>query len=387
MRVRVPAGMKVRIPKKEVHALQLLKGAIDNSGNVPILSGILIEANKNEVRFSATDLNVSLSIPVKAEVEEEGKTVVSGTKLLRALLVSSADEIELSLKETSLSITAGRSRYSLSVMNADEFPELNFSNSRKVELRAVDFLYGLRTGAFAHSRDSARYVLNGFHLKTKENTLEVVSSDGHRLALVNVPVDKKESDFSVTVARQGIPVLKGILTYLNTHHKDATVSLSDDESKLQLEVETENGIWRATFSLLEGEYPDYERVIPEEKTLEVEADRNELQTALKELSVVFAGEKGSFPIVQMELIAPDRLKLTVKDREAQVLDEAEVEIPISSEGSLESPILLPLDHLRDGVSKLNGENLAIRILNEVSPVTVVSEVGEKYVLMPLVQNA
>lgn len=240
--------------------LQLVAGVVERRQTLPVLSNVLIVINGQYLSLTGTDLEVELvaHVPLADPSMSEGEITVPAKKLMDICKsLPSESFINIKLDDNKLILKSGRSRFSLSTLPATDFPNveeiqdpLNFYLPQGLLRRLIE------QTSFAMAQQDVRYYLNGMLLEVQANRLRAVTTDGHRLALCSLTTEIKDSlnAHQVIVPRKGILELVRLLNdqtsevkiILGQHHVRATV-----------------GDFTFTSKLVDGKFPDYERVVPQ----------------------------------------------------------------------------------------------------------------------------
>lgn len=280
--------MKVEVPKTMfTQVLQKVYGVSDKKVHMPILSNVLIDASETaqEIEFTATDLELSLWTKMQGAVEEPGRLTVSAKKLLE--IVRELPHDTITLQETTgnrLIIVAGRSRFELATIPADDFPLVSFfqgipmipCDSELLRKCLAKTQYGIPLdddpfsipGVFCHFSDPDR--------------IRFVSSDGHRLALFEVPSDllqNLELGGGVIIPRKGA---QEIFKVLEKEERSENVLVGLHENALVLKTQDT----LVSVQLLEGEFPEYQLIIPEDRPCFFSVESDALYGALKRVGVL-----------------------------------------------------------------------------------------------------
>src|SRR6266403_3250577 len=195
--------MNLTISKEQIiNGLQAVQNVVSTRTTLPILSNVLIRAEKDRVEFTATDLDVTIACAVEASIKKPGATTVPVKKLFGIVRELNNPEIEIEVDEkNTCSVRSGASFYKINGLSADEFPPLpKFKEDKKVVLPQEKVRSMMKKTSFAISTDESRYVLNGIFISLKEHKLTMVATDGRRLALVDEDVDvgdKSQTEFIV----------------------------------------------------------------------------------------------------------------------------------------------------------------------------------------------
>src|ERR1700677_987646 len=188
--------MNLTISKEQILVgLQAVQNVVGSRTTLPILSNVLLRAEKDRVEFTATDLDVTVVCAVEAKVKKPGGTTVPVKKLFGIVRELNGNEIEIETDDKNItSIRSGPSFYKIHGLGADEFPPLpKFKDDKKVSLQQENVKAMMRKTSFAISTYESRYVLNGIFISLKDHKMTMVATDGRRLALVDEEVDIPES--------------------------------------------------------------------------------------------------------------------------------------------------------------------------------------------------
>ncbi len=259
--------------------LQAVIGVVERRQTMPILSNVLLIAKDGQLAVTATDLEVELVAEMEIEAQSDGEITVSGRKFLdicRALPEGS--KISVSLSGEKLTVRSGRSKFNLVTLPAAEFPvveDIKAGQTIAVSQAALGRL--IEKTHFSMAQQDVRYYLNGMLLETGGKHLRAVATDGHRLALCQADLEGGERDSQqVIVPRKGVLELQRLLS----GEGDLNIELGSNHIRIQLE-----GI-RFTSKLIDGRFPEYERVIPKESSNELKADRAEFKSALQRTAIL-----------------------------------------------------------------------------------------------------
>ena len=350
--------------------LQAVIGVVERRQTMPILANVLLTAKDGQVTLTATDLEVELAADVDMEVEAGGEVTVPGRKLLdicRALPDNA--EISMNLSGEKLNVKSGRSRFSLMTLPAAEFPTVeDISAEQSVSVSQVKLMKVLDKTHFSMAQQDVRYYLNGLLLETGARHLRGVATDGHRLALCEVELDHKDmTEQQVIVPRKGVLELQRLLG----GEGDLEVVLGRNHIRIQLE-----GI-RFTSKLIDGRFPEYERVIPQYTSNQLTSDRESLRGALQRTAIL-SNEK--FRGIRL-IIKSGALLLQAHNPEQE---EAEEELEISYDGD-DIEIGFNVNYLLDALGAIESEEVALAVVDGNSS-CLLREPGNdesKYVVMPM----
>ena len=259
--------------------LNLTQGVVERKSTIPILSNLLVEAKGSRLTITATDLELSIRTSCEAKIKKEGAGTIPAKKLFELMRLLPEGEIKFKLLDNHwVQVTADRKTYKLVGMSKDNFPALPAFPHALVKIPAKLLADVIAKTTFAISLEESRYTLNGALLVLKPNSITMVATDGHRLAMVEK--DHKFEGFS-TETRVLVP--KKAMTEvqrLAAESGDETVEFAQDESHLFFQF----GGRLLTSRKLTGQFPNYEAVLPRDANKTVALERVELQEALRRVS-------------------------------------------------------------------------------------------------------
>ncbi len=350
--------------------LQAVVGVVERRQTMPILANILVSARGDRVSFTATDLEVELVASVTMSVEQEGEITVPGRKLLDIVkALPEAVDVVFQLSGDKVTVRAGRSRFTLSTLPATEFPVVEDVNAQQtVTLPQGALKRLLEKTHFAMAQQDVRYYLNGLLLEIAGPSVRAVATDGHRLALCQAAVDGADAS-----PQQVILPRKGVLELQRLISETGEVMLAIGSNHLRAEL----GDIRFTSKLIDGRFPDYERVIPAEAAEPVVADREDLRRSLYRTAIL-SNEK--YRGIRLELKSGG---LTMQAHNPEQ-EEAEEEIEVAYAGD-EIEIGFNVNYLMDALSALESEQIHLMIRDPNSSCLIKDPETEecKYVVMPM----
>jgi DNA polymerase III subunit beta len=369
--------MKVTVERSElVKSLSHVHRVVEKRNTIPILANVLIRAGKNGLELKATDLDLEIVETLPAEVKQVGATTVPAHMIydiVRKLPEGAQIELQSGSDRGSLSIRAGRSRFTLQSLPETDFPDLAAGElPHRFSLATADLKRLVDKTQFAISTEETRYYLNGIYLHAVEEKppkLRAVATDGHRLAQVEMTAPK---------GAIGIP---GVIVPRKTV---AEVQRLVEDGGDEVEIELSPSKVRFSFNkvvltskLIDGTFPDYVRVIPaaNDKTLVVE--RAEFAAAVDRVSTV-SSERGR--AVKLSL-ASGKLTLSVTNPDSgSATEELEVEYDADA-----LDIGFNSRYLLDITAQLEGEKAELKLSDPGSPTLLRDQdtTGALYVLMPM----
>jgi DNA polymerase-3 subunit beta len=355
-----------------IKPLQLVAGVVERRQTLPVLSNILLVAEEHQLSMTGTDLEVELVGRVTLnEPAVAGSVTVPARKLMDICKSLSDDSmIELELSGQKMIIKSGRSRFSLSTLPAAEFPNVEDSpETFDLTLSQGQLRYLIEQTGFSMAQQDVRYYLNGMLLEISDGSLRTVATDGHRLATSVTPVETQQgSQHQIIVPRKGILELARLL-----QHGDEPLKLVIGANHIRAHV----GDFIFTSKLVDGKFPDYQRVIPRNGNKTVLGDRQELRKVFSRIAIL-SNEK--YRGVRLSL-TNGYLQVMANNPEQE---EAEETIAIDYEGeSLE--IGFNVNYLLDALSILNSEIVRFTLSDSNSSALIegYDETGNLYVVMPM----
>ena len=282
--------MEIRLQRDALLAeLALLQGIVERRTTIPILSHLLLDAKDGKLALAATDLDVSLSTWCDAEIKREGAVAVQAKKFHEIVRALADHEIAIKLDDaTSVTLQAGRSRFKIRGLEAENFPTLPRVEGETALELSLDVLRRMIAKViFAISTEESRFQLHGALWKVKKDGLEMVATDGHRLALVEAAAGGENGNaVAVKRAQDGVLIPRKALQELLRFDGAETVAYKRGEHHLAFAL----GKRELTCRILEGTFPDYERVIAKNNDKRPVLERQPFQQAVQRVALL-TGER------------------------------------------------------------------------------------------------
>jgi DNA polymerase-3 subunit beta len=364
--------MKLKLLREDLlNPLQQIIGAVEKRQTMPALSNVLVRASKDSVSLTATDLEIELITRIDMMVDEVGEITLPARKLLDICKALPAEaEISLNIKDDKAVIQSGRSRFSLATLPASDFPALDsIKPSSEFEVSQKTLKDLIEKTSFAMAQQDVRYYLNGLLLEVSPQLLRAVATDGHRLAYC-----EKQTTSEIAEIKQVILPRKGVLELARLLSEvEDTVKVMLSSNHLQIEFEK----IRFTSKLIDGRFPDYNRVIPDAANCVLTADRELLRQALVRASIL-SNEKYRGIRLAVE---NNVLKLQAQNPDHE---EADVELEVNYKGEaleIGFNVTYMLDVL--AVSASSMVQAALRDSNSSCLLTFPDQKDCKYVIMPM----
>jgi DNA polymerase III subunit beta len=366
--------MKLTIERTALlKSLGHVQSVVERRNTIPILSNVLVEAKGERVGLTATDMDLAIVDHATAEITAPGAATVPAHMLydiVRKLPEGSQVQLELAGDGGQFAIKAGRSRFTLQTLPKEDFPSTAAGDlPHRFPISAVDLRSLIDHTKFAISTEETRYYLNGIYLHAhtsgKQHALRAVATDGHRLARVEMPLpDGAEKIPGVIVPRKMVGELRKLIEEVEVSLSDTRVRFAFDEIVL-------------TSKLIDGSFPDYQRVIPTGNDKVLEVDRREFRDAVDRVSTI-SSEKSR--AVKLSLKSGSVVISATSPENGTAIEELEVKY----EGA---PLEIGFNsrYLLDVADEIDGDGLQMVLADAVAP-TLVRDMADAmalYVLMPM----
>jgi DNA polymerase-3 subunit beta len=345
---------------------------VERRNTIPILSNVLIEAREDgSLRLMATDLDLQVDESVPANIAQPGATTVSAHTFFDIVRkLPEGSQVELSAAEGKMQVIAGRSRFNLSTLPRDDFPVIAEGElPTRFELPAATLRQIIEKTRFAISSEETRYYLMGIFFHVVDDQLRAAATDGHRLARVTVPrPDGAEGMPDVIVPRKAVQELYRLLEEL-----EGTVEISLSPTKIRFGL----GSAILTSKLIDGTFPDYNRVIPTANDKLLKLDPKSFSAGVDRVSTI-ASEKTRAVKISVDR---DKVTLSVTSPENGVATE-ELAADYGSDGI---EIGFNARYLLDILGEIDGDTVEVHLADAAAP-TLLRENDKSnalYVLMPM----
>lgn len=358
--------------------LEVVGNAVNARTPLPVLNNILIKTEEGRIKLTASDLQVTISTYVGAKIDEEGEITIPSKLLSDFVNQVVDDKIVGELESNSLKLHTDKVKAAFSGIPASEFPESddikNFS--KKIVLDSKKFSEAINNVYFASAIDEGRPVLTGIYLKVEGKFLILAATDGFRMAESKVLLDEpvKEGFDCIVPARVLSTVLKSFLNHISVDTLD--LYFNDEKNMLSIVVDD----MESSFRTIEGEYPDYQSVIPNEFSTTISIEKSEFANAIK-LASVFARDTGY------------SIKLSIKDKVVTLSSQPTesgtniVNMDCKVKGE-EVTIGFNAKYLLDFVTNSDSQDLELKIDDPLKP-GMLTEKGSDdywYIVMPMKSN-
>ena len=346
--------MKLKILQENLEKAINIVGRFSSSkAQLPILGNILLSARKNKLLVSSTNLEISASVQTGAKIEEEGEITIPAKVIIDLVSNLPKDTIEINSEKEQLKINS--SSFSSNILGVDptDFPKVpSYVDEKKsVQIQRDLFSEALGKILFATSMDETRPVLTGVLFMLEKNKLTLVATDGFRLSKKKIVLnDNKGTENSIVIPKNVLGEMsRGVFesenVYLEINEKEKQVLFGVGETVL-------------TSRLLEGEYPDFEKIIPKQTEISVTLDKEELLRAVK-LAAIFARESAN--VVKLKIMK-DSVKISAESGQAgsqETKVDAKVEGGNSETSTGKFEIAFNYRYLEDFILSVKSEEIQI----------------------------
>lgn len=364
--------MKFVISRQELSALiRKIQNVVPQNAPIPILSHFLIEAEEDELIFTATDLTVGSRCRAKAKIYEKGSLSMPSKRFFQLVKELTEPNIEVTAADSEMAeIKAGSSRFRLHGMNKEEYPTLpDLKEATQFSIACETLKDQLYRTSFAVSKEDNRYVLTGVLMRIQGGKAIFVGTDGKRLAKTETPISLNP-DFS----GEYILPLKAVDEILKIlgEESQATIYLKEDK------VAVESGSTMMVTKLLSGDYPDFEQVIATKSEKKLSLHREELITLLRQISLFASETSHSVRFT----FAPGELILTANCKD---VGEGKVSMPVNYNDSKIEIAFNPFFFL-DILRHSKDETVNLGISDSYNPGIITDSSNSLFIIMPMRLN-
>ncbi|MEX0942881.1 MAG: DNA polymerase III subunit beta [Pseudomonadales bacterium] len=364
--------MKLKVDREALlKPLQQVAGVVERRQTLPVLSNVLLQVSPDQLSMTGTDLEVELIGRVPLAGAEPGEITVPARKMLDICReLPEKAEIELAYADQRLTIRSGRFRSTLSTLPAGDFPAVDRSATEmETELDSKAFKRLLDRTAFAMAQQDVRYFLNGMLIELGKGHVRTVATDGHRLAMSHLADPAADGEVKqVIVPRKGILEIQRLLNELA-----GNVKITIGSNHLCIE----SADFTLTTKLVDGRFPDYERVVPKNGSKVVMADKQELRQALNRTAIL-SNEK--FRGIRVNL-SSGQLQLSANNPEQE---EAEEVVSVDYEGD-DLEVGFNVGYIQDvlGVVESDKVRITMHDANSSALLEEPEDDDSVYVVMPM----
>jgi len=364
--------MKFSINKEDIlRELQLLQGIVEKRNTMPILANILINTTESEVELVGTDLEVGLKTHFPAQIDDTGSITISGKKVFEIVRSLAEDQqvVFSEEKDLMMEITSGESEFKVLCLAKEDYPPMPVPKFEKNIILPMEKFKEMIDRVYYAITQEQRYYLNGALMLLREKQMELVSTDGHRLAYTSLPVEglQVEDEIKTIVSKKTLNELRKF--------EDETVEFDLDENNLFFRVRNRTLVSR----IIEGKFPNYEAVIPKENPEVLEISREKIADAIRRVSLLSTERSKGIRFN----IESDQIKLYSSNPE---IGEARDKVDVDYKGKA-MEIGFNSQYLLDFMTTIKSEKILFELKDENSAVLMRpasdNDIKYLYVLMPM----
>lgn len=352
--------------------LQSVSGIVERRHTLPILSNVLLEKKGERLTLLATDIEIQITTVTEGATGDGDGAVTVGARKLQEILRSLPDtaEISLLLEDKRLQVRAGRSRFSLQTLPADDFPRMTLTegDTRQFQMTQKDFRQLLGKTQYSMAAQDVRYYLNGLLLLVDGRELRAVATDGHRLAYASVAIDTELPRQELILPRKTVLELNRLLV---DSDEPLNITLASNQVRFAF------GSVVLVSKLIDGKFPDYERVVPATLRNHMTIDRQTLMQAMQRAAILTNEKFRGIRVV----LGDNSLKLIAANAEQEEAQE-EIEVNYSGEAI---DVGFNVSYLLDVLNNVHTDEVQWSF-NDASSSALITVPGNdrfKYVIMPM----
>ena len=357
---------------KILKAINSVVKGVATKTTMPILEGILIQTNDNEIKLTTYDLEIGIEYVMECEVKEQGSTVVNAIMFSEIIRKLPDTEIYISVNDKNLlEIECEGSLYKLATMNPDEFPELpkiEIENSIEVDQNVLKNM--IRKTIFAVSSEESRPIFTGCLFEIENNKLSLVAVDGFRLALRSIYLNKQTNNFSAVIPGKTLNEVNKIIS-------DSFEPIKIGVAKNQALFEMDN--CKVVTRILDGEFLNYKNVIPSNWETRVKAEKSSLQNSFERVSLISSSsveKEKKYPVkVQVDI---GKVVISCTNQTG----DAKEELYVATEGKNLEAGFNP-KYFLDSLKAIDDEEVYVEFGTSISPCLIKSVENNDYTYMIL----
>lgn len=364
--------MKIVCPKAELNrVISLAQSAASTKNVLPVLTNILFEAGEEGLFLTGTDLEIGLKVKAKVEVVQKGSATLPAKKIAEIVRSLEEGDVTISVLEGSKGeIKSGKARFNLAGASAEDYPAFpGYRKDKSLSLPAKVLGDMIKRTAFSVSQDETRYILQGALLLSNGKTVRLVTTDGHRLSTMEQPLSKGQEAVQAVVPAKALGELGRVLPQDDSQ---VTVYFADNH------IFFEMGDILLYSRLLDGQFPNYEQVIPKKNEHTLVAEVASLLAVVNRMSLL-ASDKGNSVKFHLD---GDGLRVSASTAD---LGEGDESLDVDYNGA---PMTVAFNarYLMDVLKALGSERLEMRLSTPLSPTLITPsgvDTGARYVVMPM----
>lgn len=359
--------MKVRCNGLDLsEGILAISKAIPSKTPSPILEGIKIVAENNMLILSATDLELFIEKKIRAEVIVEGEVVIPGRLFVEYVKHLASEEIELTLVEGTLKITYQENSGTIACLNSLEFPNMKKIDSNEyVVIRQDNLKTIINKSIISVALDDSRPILKGVLVEIDDTNITAVALDGYRLAVINKPIEKTTARLSAVIPARSLFEISKLLS-----DSDETVKIFIQKNYMMCELNDTTILTR----LLDGDYINYKRIIPESQSVKITVAREQLETSLERASLLARTDRSN--IVKLTISGST---LVIKGNSE--LGEIYEKVAIANETDSELNISFNAKYLLEVLKNQSDEFVKVTFETSVDPCIITNTKDNEYLYL------
>ncbi len=353
--------MKVTLKHSNLSkALNYASKSVSGKPNIPILSNVLLSNSGTQLKLSATNLDMGIQMWIGCSSEAEGSTTVNAKYISDYVTATSNDEnIVLELKDTTLHIKTSKSKATFTTMQSDEFPVLPKLSQKPIfSISTVDFIESLDKTLFSCSTDlsAGRIQQSGvfFEIDTENNEIHFIGLDGFRLSKRVTSIKNTDTEISKEEIIVPARYLMELIRILTDFPEIETIDVYLSESGSQIIFKFDDVEF--SIRLLEGPYPDYKRIMPDDFLFTFEVNKKDLENAIKITNTFARGNLGNKTLFDFDL---ENSEITLKSAVAEVGEGETVVTVLNPSGDSDLKTAYTLRYLQDIVNHIKGDKIIV----------------------------
>lgn len=349
--------MKLQLLQENLkRAVDITSRFASTKAQLPILGNILISTKKSKIFISSTNLEISASVQIGAKIEEEGEISIPAKVITDLISNLPKETINLESEKEQLKVSTSGFSSTILGMDSTDFPKVpnSINEERSISFSKKELSESLNKVTFSTSTDETRPILTGVLFILDKNSLSLVATDGFRLSKKIINIEKLSSE------KKQVVIPKGILAEIGRGiFEGESILFELEEAEKQVVFGLEDTV--LTSRLLEGDYPDFEKIIPSQSNIKVVLDKEELLRAVK-LASIFAREAAN--VIKIKILK-DSIKVFAESGQAGS-QETKVDAKIEKEVNAEFEIAFNYRYLEDFLHSVTGEEVEMNYLNPTS---------------------
>jgi len=370
--------MKCKVSQAEfAKALRACEKSLLLKANLPVLANILISIGKNKLEILSTNLETATKVTIPSQTQQEGKTTLPGRVLME--FVSQLPEGTVEFEKLGEEVVLSAKGYSarLATMAPEEFPAIpKIEAGREFAIEAQAFAKCALQIVFCAAQDEGRPILNGVLCEGVKGRLSMVATDGYRLGFVEVPTQSQEKAIKIVIPAKSVGEVAKLISENLDGQEEKTLKMVVAANLNQVNFKV--GSIEFTSRLIEGEFPDWQKIIPTSFATKAKIAREEFIRKIK-IASIFARDSGS--IVRLKL---EGKKLTILANTSQVgSNETETEVEITGKGG---EIAFNYRYLLEALSAIDSEDVNFEMSESLTPGRLTSTEGQEgffHIIMPV----